>query len=154
MSMKLAEALSLRADLQTRIAAMKTRLKESAKVQEGDTPPESLVELRREFDAMLAQLERLIYRINLTNLRATDGGESLTAMIARKDVLRMRVGVMREVINFVSESDSRYSRAEIKTVRILDVPEARRELDRYSKELRELDMRLQSLNWTIDLIEE
>ncbi|MEZ3590726.1 MAG: DIP1984 family protein [Muribaculaceae bacterium] len=152
--MKLAEALSLRADLQTRIAAMKTRLKESAKVQEGDTPPENLAELRRELDAMLSQLEKLIYRINLTNLHATDGGESLTAMIARKDVLRMRVGVMREVINFVSESDSRYSRAEIKTVRIMDVPEARRELDRYSKELRELDMRLQGLNWTIDLIEE
>lgn len=151
--MKLAEALSLRADLQTRIAAMKTRLKESAKVQEGDTPPESLADLRREFDAMLSQLEKLIYRINLTNLHATDGGESLTAMIARKDVLRMRVGVMREVINFVSESDSRYSRAEIRTVRVMDVPEARRELDRYSKELRELDMRLQGLNWTIDLIE-
>lgn len=133
---------------------MKTRLKESAKVQEGDTPPENLAELRRELDAMLSQLEKLIYRINLTNLHATDGGESLTAMIARKDVLRMRVGVMREVINFVSESDSRYSRAEIKTVRIMDVPEARRVLDRYSKELRELDMRLQGLNWTIDLIEE
>lgn len=152
--MKLAEALSLRADLQARIAAMKGRLKESAKVQEGDTPPESLVELCREFDAMLSQLERLIYRINLTNLHATDGGESLTAMIARKDILRMRVGVMRDVINFVSETDSRYSRSEIKTVRIMDVPEARRELDRYSKELRELDMRIQGLNWTIDLIEE
>lgn len=146
--------MSLRADLQARIAAMKVRLKESAKVQEGDTPPESLVELRREFDAMLSQLERLIYRINLTNLHATDGGESLTAMIARKDILRMRVGVMRDVINFVSETDSRYSRSEIKTVRIMDVPEARRELDRYSKELRELDMRIQGLNWTIDLIEE
>lgn len=133
---------------------MKTRLKESAKVQEGDTPPENLAELRRELDAMLSQLEKLIYRINLTNLHATDGGESLTAMIARKDVLRMRVGVMREVINFVSESDSRYSRAEIKTVRIMDVPEARHVLDRYSKELRELDIRLQGLNWTIDLIEE
>lgn len=34
--MKLAEALSIRADLQKRVAQLKERIKESAKVQEGD----------------------------------------------------------------------------------------------------------------------
>ncbi|MDR2809475.1 MAG: DIP1984 family protein, partial [Tannerellaceae bacterium] len=36
--MKLAEALSIRADLQKRIAGLKERLKNSSKIQEGDVP--------------------------------------------------------------------------------------------------------------------
>ena len=36
--MKLAEALSIRADLQKKVAQLKERIKESAKVQEGDEP--------------------------------------------------------------------------------------------------------------------
>ena len=43
--MKLAEALSIRADLQNRIDQLKSRLKHSAKVQEGDQPSENVNEL-------------------------------------------------------------------------------------------------------------
>ena len=43
--MKLAEALSVRADLQKRISQLKNRLKDSSKVQEGDEPAESTQDL-------------------------------------------------------------------------------------------------------------
>ena len=43
--MKLAEALSLRADLQKTIAQLKTRLKNCSKVQEGDKPIENPEEI-------------------------------------------------------------------------------------------------------------
>mgnify|MGYP001302633714 CR=1 FL=1 len=43
--MKLAEALSLRADLQKRVIQLKVRLKDSAKIQEGDEPAEDVKEL-------------------------------------------------------------------------------------------------------------
>ena len=43
--MKLAEALSNRADLQRRISQLKGRLKDSHKVQEGDTPAEDVLAL-------------------------------------------------------------------------------------------------------------
>lgn len=152
--MKLAEALSLRADLQKRLAQLKGRMKESAKVQEGDTPPEDIAVLEKEFDALLAQLEKLIYRINVTNLATVDDeGTTLTALIARRDVLTLRVSSMREVLDFVSEPDNRYGRNEIKTVRLIDVAEARRKLDERSCSLRELDMKIQSINWTVDLKE-
>ena len=150
--MKLAEALSLRADLQKRLAQLKGRMKESAKVQEGDTPPEDFAVLEKEFDSLLGQLETLIYRINVTNLAtADDEGATLTALIARRDVLAMRVSSMREVLDFVSEPDNRYGRNEIKTVRLVDVAEARRKLDGHSRSLRELDMKIQGLNWTVEL---
>ena len=64
----------------------------------------------------------VIYRINVTNLAtADDEGATLTALIARRDVLAMRVSSMREVLDFVSEPDNRYGRNEIKTVRLVNL---------------------------------
>ena len=47
----------------------------------------------------------------------------------------------------------RYGRNEIKTVRVVDVPELRQRTDAAARELRELDMKIQSLNWAVELIE-
>ena len=76
--MKLAEALSLRAELKNKINALDLRIRESAKIQEGDEPVEDVDELRKELDDCLNQIEDLIYRINMTNVHATIDGESLT----------------------------------------------------------------------------
>jgi hypothetical protein len=102
--MRLAEALSIRADLQKRISHLTGRLKDSAKVQEGDTPPEELMELNRELGDSLSKLEDIIYRINVTNMHTMHKGESLTKLIAKKDVLSLRVSMMREVLKHVIET--------------------------------------------------
>ena len=152
--MKLAEALILRADLQKRVAQLGARLKDSARVQEGDQPAEDVQELFVELNGALAQLEQLIYRINVTNMQTVADGESLTRMMARKDVLTTRLGVLRDLISHVTEGNSRYGRNEIKTVRLVDVAELRRTTDNYSRQLRELDTKIQGLNWTTDLVED
>ena len=149
--MKLAEALSIRADLQQRISQLKSRLKDSAKVQEGDEPAESVNDLRKELDDCLSQLEELIFRINKTNMQVVHEGVPITRMIARKDMLNLRLSVMREVLKHAVETD-RYGRNEIKYVRTVDVAGLRKEMDNYAKELRELDLKLQSLNWTVELL--
>ena len=84
-------------------------------------------------------------------MQATHEGESLTRMIARKDVLTLRLSLMREVVNYVIVTD-RLGRNEIKYVRTIDVAQLRKEMDGYAKRLRELDLKLQSLNWTLDLV--
>ena len=149
--MKLAEALSIRADLQRRISQLKSRLKDSSKIQEGDTPAEDVNDLYKELGDCLTQLEELTYRINHTNMQTVHEGETLTRMIARKDTLTLRISVMRDVLSHVIEND-RYGRNEIKYIRTIDVPAFRKEMDAYAKQLRELDLKLQSLNWTVDLI--
>lgn len=151
--MKLAEALIIRADLQQRIAQLKGRLKDSARVQEGDQPAEQVENLFRELEDLLGQLENLIYRINVTNMQTVQDGVSLTRMMARKDVLTTRLSVLRELVAHVTGADTRYGRNEIKYVRTIDVAALRRTTDTYSKELRELDTRIQGLNWTVDLLE-
>jgi hypothetical protein len=149
--MKLAEALSIRADLQKRIAQLKSRLKDNSKIQEGDVPVEDPKELWIDLENSLAQLEYLIYRINVTNMHTLHNGQTLTKLIAVKDVLTLRVSVMREVLKHTSEREERYGRLEIKYIRTIDVAELRKQVDAYSKQLRELDIEIQSLNWAVEL---
>ncbi len=87
--MKLAEALLLRADLQKRIEQIESRLLRNAKVQEGETPAEDPQALLAELSDLVRQLETLMRRINETNAALTDAGETMTALLARRDCLRL-----------------------------------------------------------------
>ena len=149
--MKLAEALSIRADLQKKVAQLKERIKESAKVQEGDEPCDNVEELYKELDEALVQF--LVYRINITNVQIVQGGDSLTRLIAKRDVLSMRVKALKEVVNYVAANDTRFGRNELKYVRTIDIKALRKEADTYAKQYRELDLKIQSLNWTVDLVD-
>ena len=149
--MKLAEALSIRADLQRRINQLRMRLKDSSKVQEGDIPAEQLADLFQELDACLVQWEDMVFRINQTNIKTLYEGKSITRMIARKDRLAQRVAINQELLKHVMETE-RYGRNEIRYVRQVDVTALRKETDCFAKELRELDLKLQELNWAVDLL--
>jgi len=150
--MKLAEALSIRKDLQTRIDQLKARLMNNVRVQEGDEPAEDPKDLFKELDSCLKQLEEIIYRINVTNMHTTCGEKTLTQLMAERDVLTKRVNVMNEVFNQASSTGDRYSRSEIKHVTTVDVKAIRKQLDRLSGELRQLDVEIQSINFSTELL--
>ena len=97
--------MSIRADLQKKVAQLKERIKESAKVQEGDEPCDNVEELYKELDDVLVQLEDLVYRINITNVQIVQDGDSLTRLIANRDVLSIRVKALKEVVNYVAAND-------------------------------------------------
>jgi Family of unknown function (DUF6847) len=79
MTMKLAEALVLRADVQKRIEQLRNRLRQSALIQEGEAPPEDPQELLAEAERLTSQLARLVARINRANLATTlPDGSTLT----------------------------------------------------------------------------
>ena len=149
--MKLAEALNQRADLQKRIAQLKERLNNNVKVQEGDFPAEDPKDLFTEIDASIAQLKDIIYRINKTNLETSVDGRSLTDIIAEKDTLSLKISTLREVLENANVRSDRYSRNEIKFVRTIDIAKLQKQIDDLSKELRELDVKLQQANWSTEL---
>lgn len=149
--MKLAEALVQRADLQKRIEQMKARLKNNAWVQEGEQPAEDPEELVRELSALTGQLEELVTRINLTNAAPTESGATLTALLARRDALTVYTAAMRDFLNEASSTPVRAARNEIKILPTVNVKEYRKKADDLSRELRELDLRIQALNWTTEL---
>ena len=93
--MKLANALSQRAELQTCIRQLEERLNNNAQVQEGEEPAEDPMELLRELDEDYAQLEALIARINRTNSATLVDGVPLSDLLARRDCMTGRLGILR-----------------------------------------------------------
>lgn len=150
--MKLAEALILRADLQKRLAQLRQRLAANARVQEGEQPAEDPTVLLSELDTMSAELETLLYRINITNGIVSDDGVCMTALLAKRDVLRLRIETLREFVQTAAATVMRGTRTEVIIRSTVSVAEQQKKLDALSKELRDLEMRIQSLNWTSDLI--
>lgn len=151
--MKLAEALSLRAEMKTKIGQLALRLNQNAKVQEGEKPAENPYTLIEELENISGEMEKLIKNINYTNCMTIENGVSLTDMIAKKDVLKKKISVMRAFLSRSGEVIDRYSNKEIKIHSTVDVAELQKKVDAMSKQLRELDMNIQRINWTADLIE-
>lgn len=151
-TIKLAEALSQRKDLQKRIEQLRERIKSNSKIQEGDAPLEDPIELTEDLNRCFKRLEWLIYHINITNTNTMIDGTSLTQLMARKEVLTKRIETSRIILDHASELFDRYSRNEIKYVITIDIKNGRKELDELSKELRELDMKIQSANYSTDLL--
>ena len=122
------------------------------KVQEGDQPAENPEDLFSELSNSLKELETMIVRINKTNQETRWNGKTLTEMIAAKDVLSMHLSTLRSVLDAANVRSDRYSRNEIKFVRTIDVNLLQKRVDDLSRDLRELDSRLQQANWMTDLL--
>ena len=149
----LTEALAIRKDTQKRIEQLKNRILNNVRVQEGDSPSEEPKELMKEMDACLNTLFALIFKINKTNMNTISEGRTITEMMAERDILSMRITSLREIFNKASESQERYSRSEIKMVTTIDIKPLSKKIDDLSKQLRELDMKIQTLNFTTELME-
>lgn len=150
--MKLATALATRADLQGRLNELETRLTANSKVQEGETPDEDPMELIAEKDRIITELENLISKINLTNSKTEAGGMTITELLAKRDCLKLDIKIMRNFLNSASNKMHRLSRSEIVIKSTVNVAQLQKKVDALSKELREIDEKIQELNWTTELI--
>jgi Family of unknown function (DUF6847) len=151
--MKLAEALILRADCQKRIAQLKSRLMTNAKVQEGEAPAESPQDLIAELVRTSAELLDLIKRINKTNSATVfaDRG-TISDALADRDVLGLQRTAYAELAQTAAISHDRYTRSEVKYISTINVAEIRKRADEFAKNYRDLDARIQELNWQTELI--
>ena len=151
--MKLAEALILRADCQKRVAQLRSRLITNAKIQEGDAPAETPQELIAELGRVSSELLDLIKRINKTNC-ATALAETVTISdaLAERDVLALERAAYAELAQTASITQDRYSRSEVKYVSTINVAEIQKRADELAKKYRELDTRIQELNWKTELV--
>jgi len=150
--MKLAEALTERADAQKRIEQLRRRLLLNAKVQEGEKPAENPDVLLEELDELTQRLTELIARINLTNTNTKTEKGTLTLMLAKRDMLSLKIGIMREFLDQASSVVMRGTKSEVKIKSSVSVAETQKKVDALSKEFRELDVSIQELNWTTDLL--
>lgn len=150
--MKLAAALTERAELQTRLQQLAVRLNNNALVQEGEKPAEAPVELLEELEAGYARLEELIARINRTNSEARVGSDTLSDLLARRDCFKGKLGVLRAFAAQASATASRRTVGEIRIMSTVNVRELQKQIDGLSRRLRELDDLIQEQNWTVELL--
>lgn len=152
--MKLAEALTERADVQRRMTELQARVSRNATYQDGDEPAENPRELLAEFETLAARLQTLIGQINLTNNQVElPNGMLMVEALAKRDVLKMRHAAYRTLASEATPQSKRYSRSEIKIVSSVNVQETQKKADELAKEQRELDGLIQQTNWTNDLID-
>lgn len=151
--MKLANALSQRSELQTRIRQLEVRLNNNAQVQEGEQPAEDPVELLKELEADYARLEELISAINRTNnsTRLEDGA-TLSDLLAKRDCLKGKLSALRGFLDNASALIRRHSVSEIKVKSTVNVRELQKQVDGLSKDLRQLEETIQEKNWTTELL--
>ena len=151
--MRLAESLQERADLNRKIEQLRMRIQNNVLVQEGEKPAEDPDKLMKELEESLARLEYLIRQINLTNCAYNVEGQTLTELIAKKDVLRVKQSAYRDILYAASQSTQRARNTEIKIVPVLKAAQLQKKADELAKEIRLLDNKIQQANWTADLME-
>jgi hypothetical protein len=153
--MLLAEALSQRADITTRLAELKQRALRNARHQEGDSPAEDPMELLAEFERLAGDLERRVLQINVTNLATeVEPGVTMTAALARRDALRTRHRMLIELADAAVPARDRFTRTELRYESAIDVRAVRQAADDTARALRELDTRIQQVNWSTELQED
>lgn len=150
--MLLAEALAERAQAQERLNSLHERLLAVVRVQEGDTPEEDPQELLRELDGVTGRIDELVQAINATNIAtAFDEKMNLMEALALRDGLLRKRRIYHDLAQRAGTRSDRYSRNEIKFVSTIPVADMRKRVDDLSKQYRELDTRIQQLNWNTEL---
>ncbi|NJD19228.1 MAG: hypothetical protein FIA95_08120 [Gemmatimonadetes bacterium] len=107
---------------------------------------------------MSAELTALIRRVNRTNAlvaASAEAPETVSDLIAERDRAQRMTRIFRDAAQAATRGSGRgwLSRDGEGTAAILDVPEMQKEGDRWAARYRELDVRLQRLNWSTDLME-
>jgi hypothetical protein len=152
--MKLAEALLLRSDLQTKLAALQQRINSNVVVQEGDQPSEDPQHLIQQALAVSQELYRLIQAIHHTNAQAiTVNGHVLLSMLNQRDLLKAQHQILQSAIEHSRRDNTRYSSSEIRWVKVLKLSELQQQADDISAQLRHNNLEIQASNWQIELIE-
>jgi hypothetical protein len=152
--MLLAEALRERAEAQRHLGALRDRIAAAARYTEGEEPAEDAALLLDEAEAVVDRLAELILVINQTNLQATlVDGRTLTAALAQRDALRTRFGVLKAAVDAAAgrRDPFRIGRQELRTFAALDVTALRRRADDVARQIRELDLAIEQVNFATGL---
>lgn len=150
--MKLAEALILRSDLQTKLAAVEQRIAANVLVQEGEVPDENPERLIEEAIAINQALYDLIERIHRTNAQALmPDGQSLLAALNERDKLIGSHRIVQKAIDSANRENTRYSANEIRWVKTIKVKDLQSKADALAEQIRSKNIAIQAANWQLEL---
>ena len=152
--MKLGEALRLRSDNYKKIAELRTRAVASAQTQEGAAAPDDPAVLLDTIERLWAETLVLVQRINRTNVvTVLRSGQPLVDALGERDYFLGIRTPFEAVAEAATAVQPRYMRSEIRIVRTVDAIAMRKKADEYALRYRLLDVQIQEVNWSTDLVE-
>ncbi|GGW61094.1 hypothetical protein DFQ11_102595 [Winogradskyella epiphytica] len=146
--MKLAEGLLLRADLLKKIEHLQNRIRPILIVSDDKLPQEDPDKLLAQLRKAIQDLETLIIRINKTNNETNVEGEgTLMEALAKRDSLKMLSEKLRN-IRFAAQINNSGEK-NLKTT--IDIKKLQSEMDQTGRAFREIDSKIQEINWLTEL---
>ncbi|MDT0293571.1 DIP1984 family protein [Mesonia ostreae] len=146
--LKLAEGLLLRADLMKKIEHLQNRIRPVLIVSDDKVPQENPDKLLAQLRKAIQDLETLIIRINKTNNETkVDGEGSLMEALAKRDSLKMLSEKLRNIRYAAQVNNS--GDTNLKTT--IDIKKLQSEMDQTGRAFRELDSKIQEINWLTEL---
>lgn len=146
--MKLAEGLLVRADLLKKIEHLQNRIRPVLIVSDDKLPQEDPAEVLAKLRKAIQDLESIIIRINKTNNETVVGGEgALMEALAKRDSLKMLSEKLRNIRYAAQINNS--GDANLKTT--IDIKKLQTEMDQTGRAFREIDSKIQELNWLTEL---
>lgn len=146
--MKLAEALLLRADLMKKIEHLQYRITPLLIVSDDRLPQEDPVELISQLRKTIGDLELIIIKINKTNNETPVDGEGfLMEALAKRDSLKMLSEKLRN-IRYAAQINNSGDKNLKSTI---DIKKLQAEMDQTGRAFREIDNKIQEINWLTEL---
>lgn len=146
--MKLAEGLLLRADLMKKIEHLQNRIRPVLIVSDNKLPQEDPDKLLAQLRKAIQDLESLVIRINKTNNETIVEGEGLLMeALAKRDSLKMLSEKLRNIRYAAQVNNS--GESNLKTT--ISIKNLQAEMDQTGRAFREIDSKIQEINWLTEL---
>ena len=152
--MLLAEALLKKAVLKKELEALEQRMGDSARIPHDEEPVDDYLVLLGSYREKEGELLDMSLRILATNIStAFREGETISQAIIRRDSLKRVVSMYNKLLNAASGGERRlFSSRDIKYKRLVDMDKVRVNKDNVAMQYRDLDVKLQQLNWNTELL--
>ena len=148
--MKLAEALLLRADLMKKIEHLQNRITPVLIVSDDKLPQEDPDKLMAQLRKAIQDLETLIIRINKTNNETYIEGEGfLMEALAKRDSLK----ILSEKLRYIRYAAQINNSGDKNLITTIDIKNLQIEMDQTGRAFREIDSKIQEINWLTELID-
>jgi len=152
--MLLAESLLRKAVLKKELEALEQRMSESARIPQDEEPADDYLVLLREYSEKENELREMNLRILATNNNAVfREGETISQAIIRRDSLKRVVSMYNKLLSAaIGSGRGMFASRDIKYRRIVNMDKVRSEMDKTAIQYRDLDIKLQQLNWNTELL--
>ena len=145
--MKLAEGLLLRADLIKKIEHLLNRIRPVLIVTDDKKPQEDPTKLLAQLRKANEDLESIIVRINKTNnITRLSDGTLLMEALAKRDSLKLFSEKLRNIRQGAQIHNNGY-----RQIATIDIKALQAEIDQTGRAFRDIDSKIQELNWLTEL---